>query len=601
VSYVSLYRKYRPQTFEEVVGQDHITHTLSNALKRNMISHAYLFCGPRGTGKTSVAKILAKALNCEKGPTPIPCNKCNACLQINSGSFVDVFEIDAASNRGIDEIRNLREKIHFLPADGRVKVYIIDEVHMLTREAFNALLKTLEEPPPHVIFVLATTEPHKVLPTILSRCQRFDFKIIHTSDMVVRLLQVAKTEGINVEERALPLIARHAQGSLRDALGMMDQLSSFTGKEIKVDDVVSLLGMSHAELLFETVEILLKRDATAIFEFVERLVENGRDPRQFTKDLIEYVRALFIIKNANEANEIVNVTPEVFAKMGAQAACFQESGLMRFLDVLSVAHSQMRWDPDARLALEMTLMKLTRPEMDSSLEGLLCRVEELERIIVDRKSKTIKKETGNLKGGQVTDRIIMEEKTRTPKVTSNAKEKPEKLKHEEKKQGEKPRGDGTKPKSEKKKMEDGEVKSPSPSPSGNGSLINTDKVKRAWPVILNKVKEKKISTYALLLECKSAEVEESNLVLKFNRRAGFHKGEIEKSQNLEFVRKSLEEVLGFKAKIKCVLEEGGTPGPSIQKEEKKDDDEILDREKIVDLLQRDFDAEITEENSPGEH
>lgn len=599
MSYVSLYRKYRPQTLEEVVGQDHITHTLSNALKRNMISHAYLFCGPRGTGKTSVAKILAKALNCENGPTPIPCNKCDACLQINNGSFVDVLEIDAASNRGIDEIRDLREKIHFLPADGRVKVYIIDEVHMLTREAFNALLKTLEEPPSHVVFVLATTEPHKVLPTILSRCQRFDFKIIHTSDMVVRLLQVAKAEGINVEERALPLIARHAQGSLRDALGTMDQLSSFTGKEIKVDDVVSLLGMSHAELLFETVEILLKRDATAIFEFVERLVESGRDPRQFTKDLIEYIRALFIIKNANEANEIVNVTPEVFAKMGAQAACFQESGLMRFLDVLSVAHGQMRWDPDARLALEMTLMKLTKPEMDSSLEGLLCRVEELERIVVDRKSRTIKEETGNLKGGQAADRIIMEGRARTPKVASNAKDEPEKLKREEKKQSEKPRSNNLKPESEKKKAEDEKVKSQSP--SGNSSLINTDKVKRAWPIILNKVKEKKISTYALLLECQSAEVEESDLVLKFNRRAGFHKGEIEKPQNLELVRKSLEETLGFKAKIKCVLEEGGAPGPSTRKEEKKDDDEILGGEKIVDLLQRDFDAEITEENSSTEH
>jgi len=599
VSYVSLYRKYRPQTLEEVVGQDHITHTLSNALKRNMISHAYLFCGPRGTGKTSVAKILAKALNCEKGPTPIPCNKCDACLQINNGSFVDVLEIDAASNRGIDEIRDLREKIHFLPADGRVKVYIIDEVHMLTREAFNALLKTLEEPPSHVVFVLATTEPHKVLPTILSRCQRFDFKIIHTSDMVVRLLRVAKAEGINVEERALPLIARHAQGSLRDALGTMDQLSSFTGKEIKVDDVVSLLGMSHAELLFETVEILLKRDVTAIFEFVERLVESGRDPRQFTKDLIEYIRALFIIKNANEANEIVNVTPEAFAKMGAQAACFQESGLMRFLDVLSVVHGQMRWDPDARLALEMTLMKLTRPETDSSLEGLLCRVEELERIVVDRKSRTIKEETGNLKGGQVTDRTIVEGKTRTPKVVSDAKDEPEKLKREEKKQSEKPGSNNLKSESEKKKAEDEKVKSQSP--SGNGSLINTDKVKRAWPIILNKVKEKKISTYALLLECQSAEVEESDLVLKFNRRAGFHKGEIEKPQNLELIRKSLEETLGFKAKIKCVLEKGGAPGPSTRKEEKKDDDEILDGEKIVDLLQRDFDAEITEENSSGKH
>ncbi len=594
MAYISLYRKYRPQTLEEVVGQEHITHTLSNAVKQSKISHAYLFCGPRGTGKTSVAKILAKVVNCKDAPTPTPCNKCDACNQINNGSFLDVLEIDAASNRGIDEIRDLREKVHFSPTEGHMKVYIIDEVHMLTPEAFNALLKTLEEPPSHVIFVLATTEPHKVLPTILSRCQRFDFKRILTSDMVTRLLFVAKTEDIKVEETALPLIARHAQGSLRDALGTLDQLASFTGKNIKAQDVITLLGMSDRELLFDVVEILGKEDVASAFECIEKLVVSGRDPKQFAKDLIEYVRALFVIKNSEMASEIINATPEVFAKMEAQATRFQNTELMRFLDVLSIAHGQMRWNPDARLVLEMTLVKLTRPETDLSMEGLSRRVEKIEGLVEGQEIKTVKMRTESSNVEKTVEPVSIKEKKKIEHTHIKSQNEHKKSEDAEKKRSGKSDDVDLKSKDAKEKKEDKEIKRQKLDTAGGST--DSDRVKRAWPIILDKVKKKKISTYALLLECQPVGIEDSKLTLKFNQKAGFHKSEIEKVQNLELVRESLEEVLGFKIRINCVLDTGGEP---IQAEAEKEDDKVLDSENIIELVQRDFDAEITEESDLG--
>lgn len=359
MGYVTLYRKWRPQTFEDVVGQEHIVRTLTNALKDNRVAHAYIFSGPRGTGKTSIAKILAKSLNCAEGPTVTPCNKCASCLEITAGTGLDVIEIDAASNRGIDEIRDIREKVKFMPAGGGSKVYIIDEVHMLTPEAFNALLKMLEEPPAHVVFILATTEPHKVLQTILSRCQRFDFRRLKTDELAGRLREIAKAEGIDIDDESVALIAKQARGGMRDAVSTLDQLSSYTGSVVRAEDVMAMLGMVDTGLLFKITDYIRDHDAAKALVFVNEIVESGWDLRQFSKDLTEHFRNLFVIKNTAKPADAVNATTEELAKLKAQADGFAPNVLTDAIEVLSGLNNEMRFATDPRLLLEMALVKMT--------------------------------------------------------------------------------------------------------------------------------------------------------------------------------------------------------------------------------------------------
>ena len=305
MAYIALYRRWRPQEFDNLIGQDHISKTLANAIKSDKIAHAYLFSGPRGTGKTSMAKILAKALNCSEGPTPIPCNKCDSCLKINEGSSMDVFEIDAASNRGIDEIRDLRESVKFAPVDGKYKIYIIDEVHMLTTEAFNALLKTLEEPPSHVVFILATTESHKIPATIHSRCQRYDFRKITVNEIFTRLQHVSEKMNIEIDNEALITIANHADGGMRDALSILDQCSTFAEK-IKVDDVRNILGLIGREWIWSLVDSIAEKNTKESLHLVDDILSKGKDIKQILIELAQYFREIMIYQVDSCVDDFVN-------------------------------------------------------------------------------------------------------------------------------------------------------------------------------------------------------------------------------------------------------------------------------------------------------
>ena len=380
MAYVALYRKWRPQGFDSLVGQEAVRTALTNALETGRIAHAYLFAGPRGTGKTSTAKILAKAVNCEHGPTPNPCNKCQNCVRINDGTSMDVFEIDAASNRGIDEIRDLREKVAFAPVNGRYKVYIIDEVHMLTTEAFNALLKTLEEPPPHVIFILATTEPHKIPATIHSRCQRFDFKRVTDSDIVKRLREVADGSGIAADDDALQLIAVQADGGMRDALSLLDQCGVMA-ERVSAETVRSVLGIVGREALRELIKAVGEGNVPKALELLEALLAGGKDVKQIITELAEYLRAVLLYKASPDYREIyLTDTKEAIAAM---EGLFSTDRLMAAQERLHQCMLELRQSVRGRIAAEMCLFDLCRVE-GSTLAALTARVEKLEAMLAGR-------------------------------------------------------------------------------------------------------------------------------------------------------------------------------------------------------------------------
>ncbi len=382
-AYLVLARKWRPQQFSEVVGQEPIVKTLQNAISANRLAHAYLFCGLRGTGKTTTARIFAKALNCAEGPSVNPCDKCDPCTEITRGSSLDVIEIDGASNRGIDQIRDLRDNVKFAPAGCRFKVYIIDEVHMLTTEAFNALLKTLEEPPAHVKFLFATTESQKVPATILSRCQRFDLKRIKTAEIVEHLKKMGTAEKVEAEESALFAIATQADGSLRDAISLFDQMISYCEKEIKEEDVNAILGLIQKEKYFEIVDAILDKNGAALFEVVATLMSSGKDLSLFLIGLLGHLRSLLLAKTLEKPQTILEMSKEQIEKVKVQAAKVSEQDLTLFIDLAAKGIADLRFALSKRVLLELVLVKMMQQQGGIPATELLQRLEQMEQRLQD--------------------------------------------------------------------------------------------------------------------------------------------------------------------------------------------------------------------------
>ena len=380
MSYTALYRKWRPTSFEEVRGQDHIVKTLKNQINSGRIGHAYLFCGTRGTGKTSIAKIFARAVNCEHPVDGSPCGECSMCRQIAAGASLNVVEIDAASNNGVENIRDIREQVQYPPTDGRYRVYIIDEVHMLSIGAFNALLKTLEEPPSYVIFILATTEVHKIPITILSRCQRYDFKRISIDTIAGRLAELTQAEQIDVDDRALRYVARAADGSMRDALSLLDQCVAFHfGEKLTYDNVLEVLGAVDNRVFSKLFQAVLASDTKACIREIEEMIIQGRDLSQLVNDFVWYMRNLLIAKTTDEPGDMLDMSEENLAVLKEEAAGVDTEMLMRYIRIFSELSGQLRYASQKRILVEIAFIKLTTPSMEQNLDSILQRITLLEQ------------------------------------------------------------------------------------------------------------------------------------------------------------------------------------------------------------------------------
>jgi DNA polymerase-3 subunit gamma/tau len=502
----ALYRKYRPQTFEDVVGQEAVVRTLTNALSQGKVRQAYLFAGPRGTGKTSLARILAKAVNCEHGPTPTPDNTCHACVTITNGSSLDVIEMDAASQRGIDDIREIRDRVVLQPVEGRSKVYILDEAHQLTDAAWNALLKLIEEPPPHLLFVFCTTELQKVLPTVRSRCQTFVFQRPRLPELIRKLRLIADAEKIDVPDAALALIARGGRGAYRDAESTLDQLSSATGGAITVQDVLQLLGAVEDEVLFRLCDQVVDGDTAGALLFLEELSERGQDLGRLVTDLLEHLRHLLLVQHMGEVPDALPVTEEARERLREQANQIPAASVVRLIDLLAVAVDDMRQGGDPRLPLELALVKVTRPASDLSRESLAFRLERLE--------------AGHVPVGE-------KPSPATPSEEVAA---------------------------------DAPVEAPTPP-----LRIELEQLQEAWRrSILPAVAERSIPISSALGEARPAALAGDTLTLEFPQTAAFHLQLAEDSKNAALLRDALYEVTGRKL---AVVFELGEPGEAEEHDE----------------------------------
>lgn len=416
MSYTALYRKFRPGEFSEVKGQDHIVTTLKNQIKADRIGHAYLFCGTRGTGKTTVAKILAKAVNCEHPVDGGPCNECPTCKSIAAGTSMNVVEIDAASNNGVDNIREIRDEVQYSPTEGKYRVYIIDEVHMLSIGAFNALLKTLEEPPSYVIFILATTEAHKIPVTILSRCQRYDFKRITVDTITDRLKELTDREGVEVEEKALKYIAKSADGAMRDALSLLDQCISFyMGQKLTYENVLEVLGAVDTEVFSQMLRLIISGDTLGCINKLDEIIIMGRDLAQFVTDFTWYLRNLMLVKSSDTAEDMLDMSAERLEALKQEAQMTELETLMRYIRVMSELSNQIRYATGKRVLVEVAFIKLTRPSMENDFDSLINRISDLERKVEE--GVPVQMIAGSQPIGQAVESAPAKKKVLEPAVT----------------------------------------------------------------------------------------------------------------------------------------------------------------------------------------
>jgi DNA polymerase-3 subunit gamma/tau len=527
----ALYRKYRPQDFDEVVGQEPVVRTLKNAISAGQLRQAYLFAGPRGTGKTSMARILAKGLNCEHGPTPNPDKVCSACVSIANGSSLDVIEMDAASQRGIDDIREIRERVVLQPAEGRYKVYILDEAHQLTDAAWNALLKLIEEPPPHLVFVFCTTDLAKVLPTVRSRCQTFVFQRPRLAELVRLLRRVADGEGIDAPDQALSLIARGARGSFRDAVSTLDQLSAATEGQVTVQAVLQLLGAVEEEALFRLCDLVVDQDTAGALTFVEELAAQGQDLGRLVLDLLEHLRALMLVQHMGEVPETLPLTEETRERLRAQANQLGEPTVVRLIDLLAVAVEDLRQGGDPRLPLELALVKVTRPAADLSREAIAYRLDQIER-------------------GRSGHVPVSDTKHEVSQVRAES-------------------------------QEDASPAAPPPS-------IELEQLQEAWQrSVLPAVGEKSIPIASMLAEARPVDLSDDTLTIEFSRNASFHRQLAEEPKNAALLRDALYELTGRKLGITFVIGEAAA--------EEQHDEAPAGEDEIYQLVKETFDAREVDE------
>ena len=481
MTYLVMARKYRPQSFEEVVGQSHVTVTLVNAIKANRISHAYLFAGPKGTGKTTVARILAKALNCKDGPTPEPCGECDSCLEITMGRSLDVVEIDGASNNSVDDVRALRENIRYVPSKGKYKIYIIDEVHMLSDSAFNALLKTLEEPPAHAIFIFATTDPHKIPQTVLSRCQRFDFRRIPIPDLVKTIQTIAGKEKLEIDQDASYILARRVDGSLRDILSLLDKVIAFGGeakgsssqKRVTKELVAQTLGLVDQEKLFEITDAISQKDTSKGLSILNQLIDSGVDLPEFVNSLLQHFRDLLVSKVGQDSKILFDLSDTYIDKYKEKAKDFSETDILRMIKTVADLNLTLKRATDPRIFLELALMKLSKMESAVSLEDVLNKLDQLQ--ISQRDEINLSNSSRDSESQSTSSESLIADDSVTPK----------------------------------KESEKGEI-----------SLQN---LKDQWNEVLKKIKKTKLSLWSLIKDGEIVSFEDDTITIEFQNGRDFHK------------------------------------------------------------------------------